>query len=124
MNQETGQIWDIFSPVLLIAIYFSLFFGACTRSPVKASPYRLLRLLSDTPHSVWLLCTSDQPDAGTLPKNAQHSKENIFHAPVGIRSNNPTKRATAHALLRPRGNRDRQHIILLALILSWSKKRK
>ena len=30
---------------------------------------------SDTPHSVGLLWTSDQPDTQTLPNNTQHSKQ-------------------------------------------------
>ena len=36
---------------------------------------------SDTPHSVGLLWTSDQPD---LPDNTQNSKETNFHAPAGF----------------------------------------
>ena len=46
---------------------------------------------SDTPHSVGLLCTSDQPDVGTLSANTQQSQETGIQAPGGIRTRNPIK---------------------------------
>jgi hypothetical protein len=51
---------------------------------------------SDAPHSVGLLWTSDQPTQGFLPDNTQHSRETDAHAPGGIRTHNPSKRATAY----------------------------
>jgi len=48
---------------------------------------------SDTPHSVRLLWTSDQPDAQT--STCQHSQETDIHVPNGIRTRNPSKRAAA-----------------------------
>ena len=54
----------------------------------------VLRSLSDTPQSVGLLWTSDQPDAESSD-NTQHWKETDIHAPGGIRDHNPSKRAAA-----------------------------
>ena len=56
------------------------------------------RSYSDTPHSVVLLWTSDQP----VPDNTQHSQERNIHAPGGIRTPNPSKRDAADPRLRPR----------------------
>jgi hypothetical protein len=56
---------------------------------------------SDTPHSVGLLWTSDQPDAE--PCSWQHSifTRTDIHAPSGIRTRNPSKRAAAEPRSRP-----------------------
>ena len=59
----------------------------------------------DTQHSVWLLCSSDQPDAETRQQN--HSQQTDIHPPGGIRTRNPRKRAAAHIRLRQRGHWDR-----------------
>jgi hypothetical protein len=60
---------------------------------------------SDTPHSVGLLWTSDQPDAET--STWQHTTQQTdFHALGGIRTPNPSKRAAAVPRLRPRGHWD------------------
>jgi hypothetical protein len=61
---------------------------------------------SDTPHSVGLLWTSDQPDAET--STWHHSKETDIHALGRIRTHNPSKRAAADPRIRQRGNWDRQ----------------
>ena len=58
------------------------------------------RSRSDTPHSVGLLCTNDQPNAET--STWQHCKETDIHAPGGIRTRNPSKRGAADPRLRPR----------------------
>ena len=51
---------------------------------------------SDTPHSVGLLWTSDQPDAkASLPDNAQRSQDTYVHAASGIHIDNPSKRTAA-----------------------------
>jgi GH43 family beta-xylosidase len=62
---------------------------------------------SDTPHSVGLLWTSDQPDAETYD-NTQHSQQTDIHASGRIRTYNPSKRATADPRRRPRGQWNRQ----------------
>jgi hypothetical protein len=60
---------------------------------------------SDTPHSVGLLWTRDQPVAET--STWQHSQQTDIHALGGIRTRNPIKRAAVDPRLRPRGHWDR-----------------
>jgi hypothetical protein len=60
----------------------------------------------DTPQSVGLLWTSDQLVAETS-HNTQHSQETNTHAPGGIRTQNPSKRAAEDPRLRPHGHWDR-----------------
>ena len=60
---------------------------------------------SDTPHSVGLLWTNDQPDPQT--STYQHTALTI-HALGGIRTHKPSKRAAADPSLRSRGHWDRQ----------------
>ena len=43
----------------------------------------------------------------TLPDNTQHSHESNIHAPDGIRTHNPSKRAIAYPRLKPRRHWDR-----------------
>ena len=59
---------------------------------------------SDTPHSVGLLWTSDQPVARIIPDNTQLSEEKNTHAPGGNRTRNPSNPAETDPLLRPRGH--------------------
>ena len=56
-------------------------------------------------HSVGLLGPTQRP----LPDNSQHSEEADIHVPGGIRTRNPSRRATADQRLRPRGHRDRHN---------------
>jgi hypothetical protein len=63
---------------------------------------------SDTPHSIGLVWTSDQPDAETSTWQHRHSQETDIHASSGIRTRNPSKRAAANPRLRLRGHWDRQ----------------
>jgi hypothetical protein len=69
------------------------------------------RSYSDTPHSVGLLWTSDQPDAET--SIWQHSYETNFYTLGGIGTRNPNKRAAANPRLRPRGQLDRQLVPII-----------
>jgi len=48
-----------------------------------------------------------------LPDNTQHSNETDTHAPGGIRTRNPSKRAAADPRLRPCGHWDRQQHLTL-----------
>jgi len=59
-----------------------------------ASHYGASRSHSDTPHSVGLLWTSDQPGA-ECSDNTQHSQETDIYDPGEIRTRNPKKRAAA-----------------------------
>jgi hypothetical protein len=57
----------------------------------------------DTSHSIELLWTSDQADAKT--STWQHTTLTTgIHAPRGIRTRNPSKRAAADPRCRPRGH--------------------
>jgi hypothetical protein len=49
------------------------------------------------------------PTQRPLPDKAQHSQETHIHAPGGIRTQNPRKRAAADLGLRPRGHWDRRN---------------
>jgi hypothetical protein len=58
-------------------------------------------------YSVELLWTSDQPVAETCTwQQTQHSQQTDIHAPVGIGTHNPSKRAAADPRIRPRGHWD------------------
>jgi len=58
---------------------------------------------SDTPHSVGLLWTSDQPDAQTSTRQHTTLTRDI-HAPGGIRTHNSSKRASAFRRFRHSSN--------------------
>ena len=70
---------------------------------------------SRTPHSVGLLWTSDWP----LPHNTQQSQATNIHAPVGIRTRNPNKRAVTYPRLRPPFHRDRHIFITNYWLYRW-----
>ena len=59
---------------------------------------------SDTPHSVGLLWTSDQPDAETSTRQNTTLTTDRHPYLGGIRTHNPSKRAAAYPLLKPRGH--------------------
>jgi hypothetical protein len=71
-----------------------------------------LRSHLDTPHSVGLLWTSNHPDAETSTWQHTTLKETDIHAPGGIRTLNPSKRAAADPRLRTCGHWDRQSLFL------------
>jgi hypothetical protein len=54
------------------------------------------------------------PTQRPLPDNTQHSQETDLHAPAGIRTHNPRKRATADRRLRSRGHGDWHQYIISA----------
>ena len=51
------------------------------------------------------------PSQRPLPDNTQHLQETDIHAPGGIRTRNPSKRAAADLRLRPLGHRDRRRYV-------------
>jgi hypothetical protein len=86
-----------------------LSYGATSPGGPGPSHYRGFTItLRHTPHSVGLLRTLISPTQRTLPNNTQHSKETDLHAPVGIRTHNPSKRLAADPRLRTRGHWGRQ----------------
>ena len=58
------------------------------------------RSLSDTPHSIGLLWTSDRPDAETSVWQHTTLTRNTIHTPGGIRTRNPSKLAAANPRLK------------------------
>ena len=62
----------------------------------------------DTPQSVGLLWTRDRLVAET--STWQHSQETDIHAPGGIRTHNPSKRAAEDPRLRPHGHWYRPYV--------------
>jgi hypothetical protein len=99
---------------ILVLITLEWFFTPKTlQPPVGRSPFIIgaTRSHSDTPHSVGFLWTSDRPVAET--NTWQHTTLTANpRASGGIRTRNPSKRATVDPCLRPRGCRDR-HIWLI-----------
>jgi hypothetical protein len=67
---------------------------------------------SDTPHSLGLLWTSDQPDAETFTWQHNTHKRHIY-ASYRIRTRNPSQRAAADPRLRPRRHRYRPDTVLM-----------
>ena len=67
---------------------------------------------SNTPQSVGLHWTSDQPVAETLPDNKQNPQETAIHATGGIGTRNRSKRSAADPRLRQRGHWDRHSVCL------------
>ena len=88
--------------------HFFFFNGSTALVVLSLFNAEVWRSHSDTPHSVGLLWTSNQPDTETSTHNRQHPQEADILAPGGFRSRNPGKRAIANAGIRPRGHRDRQ----------------
>ena len=78
------------------------FFFMALRSSfrVMASPYGALQPHSlDTPHTVWLLWTSDQPNTETSTSQQTTLTRDNVHAPAGFGATVPASgRSQAHAL--------------------------
>jgi hypothetical protein len=72
---------------------------------------------SDTPHSVGLLGTSDQPDAETSTLQHITITRNRHSCPGRIRTNNPSKRAAADPRLRPQLIRKRNYTSITKRII-------
>jgi hypothetical protein len=92
------QFWscpDPFCPLLLVS-------SQLHTSGIGLPHYRGFTIThNNTPHSVWILWTSDQPDTETF------SLTTHILAPGAIPTHNPSKRAVADPRRRPRGHWDR-----------------
>jgi hypothetical protein len=82
-------------------MYQEFFYGTTTLVGQDLLAVEPSRSHPDTPHSIGLLWTSDQPDARPLPDKTQRSRETEFHDPGGIRTRNPSKRAATDPHLKP-----------------------
>jgi hypothetical protein len=80
-----------------VELCFKGFFPPIAQQPLVGQGFLIIeasRSHSHTPNSVGLLWTSDQPDAET--STSQHTTFTTdIHAPGGIRTRNPSKRAAA-----------------------------
>jgi hypothetical protein len=74
---------------------------------------------SDTPRSVGLLWTSDQPDSQTSTRRTQHTHETDIHASDGARTLYPRKRAAADPRFRLRGHWDCQTLQLVTFYFKF-----
>jgi hypothetical protein len=94
----------------VITIMVRFFLSWCNSSSGPRLPHGrgFTITLTHTPQSVWLLWTSDQPDARTSTWQYTTLTTDI-HAPGAIRTQNPSKRAAADPLLRPRGHGTGDH---------------
>ena len=70
------------------------------------------RSRSDTPHSVGLLWTSDQPEAETLPEKIHYLQQTWNPCPRWNSNRDPSKRAAANSCFRPRGHPNRPSTII------------
>ena len=101
----SSLIYDDFSDWRCSPLFFH---GTTAFSGSGLRHYRgLTIILRHTIHSLVLLWTNDSPSQRPLPDNTQHSQETDLYASGGIRTSNPSKRATANRSLRPRGHWDR-----------------
>jgi hypothetical protein len=91
------------------------FFNGATYLRGKGPPHSRGFLIThnDAPQSVGLPWTSDKPVTETYTWQHTTLTRQDIHAPVGIRTHNPSKRAAADPRLRPRGHLDRQRLWLL-----------
>ena len=97
----------------LFTVYYFFFlsgiYNPCEFEPPHFWGYEIKH--KDTPQSVGLLWTSDQPVAET--STPQHTTLTTdTHAAGGIRTRNPSSRSAANPSLRPLGHWDRLLIIL------------
>jgi hypothetical protein len=132
-----GTLWTLLLTFCIVTIRFiENFWSPCTYKAIKEvyfspppshAPPALQPLVghdllifegsrshTDTPHSVGLLWTSDQPDAETTTWQHTTLQGTDVHAPGGIRTHNPSKRAAADPCLRlqPRGHWVRPDILV------------
>jgi hypothetical protein len=74
--------------------------------------------LNDTLHSVGPLWTSYSLTQRPLPDSTHHSQETDIHAPGGIRTRNPSKRAAAESRLRPHEHWDSRWFLANIILLN------
>jgi len=99
-----------------MCLLFSFYHGATAPSGPWPPNYRGFMIThNDAPQSVGLLWASDQPDAETSTWQHTTLTRNI-HATGEIRTQNPSKRAAADPLLRPRGHWERLSIFKAYLL--------
>ena len=119
-QNETKHFTDPFSQSELVNNdnYYYYYYYFMAQQPLVVQGLLTIeasRSHSDTPHSVGLLCTSDQPVAET--STWQHSQETDVHALGGIRTRNSSKRAAVDPRFTPRHNWEWLIIIIIIIII-------
>jgi hypothetical protein len=99
----------------------SLYLFYLLRIGVEVVVYFHLITLRHTPQSVGLLWTWNRPATDTSTWQHNHSRETNIHAPVGIRTHNPSKLSAADLQLRCRGQWGRPILLWLLIIYSIAK---
>jgi len=93
-------------------------FSFLRNSPQWARASSFLRFLDHTQRRTSQQDSSGRvisPSQSPLPHNTQHSQEKDFHAPGGIRTHIPNKRAATDLRLRPRGHWYRRMRLMLGV---------
>jgi hypothetical protein len=116
------NVWRIISvsfSYFLGAIYFKAWinnqaFTSMTQQPLVDQGLLIIEALwphsLDTPFSVGLLWTNDQPDIETATWQHKTFTTDRHLRLSGIRNYNLSRRVQAKPRLRPRSHRDRQHV--------------
>jgi len=93
---------------LILQLVLVYIFSPMEQQPLVGQGFLIigaLRSHSDTPHSIRLLWTGDQPDVET--STLQNTKETDIQALGKFPTHNPRKRVAENQSLRPRGHWDR-----------------
>jgi hypothetical protein len=91
-----------YSVATFVSLRLNFFYGSTTLEGLGLLIVEASRSHFDTPHSVGLPWTCDQPDAET--STCQHITLTTDWHPCGIRTHNPNKRTAEDPRLRPRGH--------------------
>ena len=89
----------------LIAPHQVTYLYSMAQQPLVGQGFLIIGALRS--HSVDSSARSNSPTQRPPPDNTKHSKQTDIHAPGGIRTRNPSKRAVANRRLRTRGPWDR-----------------
>jgi len=101
-------LFDVSSLVPRVCAYFFYPDGATFPSDPEPPHGRGFTItLTSTYHTRWDSGRVISPTQRSLPDNTQDSQETDIHAPSGIRTLNPSKRAAADPRLGRRGDWDR-----------------
>jgi hypothetical protein len=94
-HSDREEIWVVYNELhiaapqaLDIILFLSGIYNPCEFKPPHSWGYVITH--KDTPHSVGILWTSDQPVAETSTwQHTQHLEQSNVHVPGGIRTRNP-----------------------------------
>jgi len=111
------KAWPYFTIMWTTIFFYHDATAPCGPRPPHYGGFMII--LSYTHHTRWNSSGRViNPTQRPLP-DTQHSQEAVIHAPGGIRTHSPSKRAAAHPRLRPRGHWDRRTPSLLIQNCGW-----